>query len=285
MARPVKKGIPYFSLDVDIFEDDKLFDVQNEFGPLGETIYLRLLCLIYKNGYYYRFESLDKLSAMLVKSIGNKWARDKQVVRQVILFLAKCNLFSSELMRENVLTSARIQRQYLKATGRRQPLNSYEYWIIGENDNPLISVPQNQVSVCNNPVSVCNNPENVYSGTQIKENKSKLYKREESAVSSSVQNLMIFLKAKFNVVGSHVAEDIEYFLTQGLKEDLIRWIVEETVSKNKGYPYAKGFMKNCLNEGKRTCADLKRNKHENNPPSYDLEEFEKLGFCIPKEVT
>lgn len=75
MARPIKPGLEYFSLDVDIFEDDKIFDLQNEYGPLGEVIYLRLLCLIYKNGYYYRFDSLDKLAGLLIKSIGNRWAR------------------------------------------------------------------------------------------------------------------------------------------------------------------------------------------------------------------
>ena len=74
MARPIKPGLEYFSLDVDIFEDGKIFDLQNEYGPLGEVIYLRLLCLIYKNGYYYRFDSLDKLAGLLIKSIGNRWA-------------------------------------------------------------------------------------------------------------------------------------------------------------------------------------------------------------------
>lgn len=66
MGRNSKKGLLYFPVDVDIFEDDKLFDVQNEYGPLGEVIYLRLLCLIYKNGYYYRYDSIDKLAKMLI---------------------------------------------------------------------------------------------------------------------------------------------------------------------------------------------------------------------------
>ncbi len=92
MARPRKKGMEYFPLDADIFEDDKLFDVQNEYGPLGEVIYIRLLCLVYKNGYYYRFDSMDKLAAMMIKSIGNRWVRDKKTVTEVILYLAKINL-------------------------------------------------------------------------------------------------------------------------------------------------------------------------------------------------
>lgn len=171
MGRNSKKGLLYFPVDVDIFEDDKLFDVQNEYGPLGEVIYLRLLCLIYKNGYYYRYDSIDKLAKMLIRSIGNKWTRDKQVVVQVIPFLAKINLFSAELMQENVLTSASIQRQYLKCVERRQPLNEYPYWLLEK--KPSFAVSSNQISVYKKRISVYRNKENAYSGTQSKEKKIK----------------------------------------------------------------------------------------------------------------
>lgn len=174
MGRDRKAGLLYFPVDVDIFEDDKLFDIQNEYGPLGEVIYLRLLCLIYKNGYYYRYDSIDKLAKMLIRSIGNKWTRDKQVVVQVIPFLAKINLFSAELMQENVLTSASIQRQYLKCVERRQPLNEYPYWLLEE--KPSFAVSSNNISVYRNPFSAYRNKENVYSGTQSKVNK-KVNKR------------------------------------------------------------------------------------------------------------
>lgn len=182
MSRPLKEGIDYFPLDVDIFEDDKLFDVTNEFGPVGEVIYLRLLCLIYKNGYYYKFDSLDKLASMLIKSIGNRWIRDKQSVKQVIPFLAKCNLFSSELMQENVLTSASIQRRYLKATERRQTMNNLKYWLLKEEvkeektDNLLLTDVKNSINVHNNSINVCNNSQNVNDNEQRKEEKSKVKK-------------------------------------------------------------------------------------------------------------
>jgi len=177
--RPRKEGMDYFPVDVDLFEDDKLFDVQNEFGPLGEVIYIRLLCLIYKNGYYYKFESLDKLSAMLIKSIGNRWIRDRQTVKEVIPFLAKCNLFSPELMRENVLTSQSIQRRYQKATERRQSTNSKEYWLLEETSIPLINAPENPVNVDNNLVNVCNNSVNVSNNTQSIEKQSIENKNKE----------------------------------------------------------------------------------------------------------
>ena len=179
MARPIKPGLEYFSLDVDIFEDDKIFDLQNEYGPLGEVIYLRLLCLIYKNGYYYRFDSLDKLAGLMIKSIGNRWARDKKAVKDVILYCAKCNLFSSELMQNNVITSRSIQLRYLKAKERNLP-KIEEYSLLEKSaQGGLKSAPETPVNVAETsviatetPVNVCNNP--------TKESKEKKSKGKES---------------------------------------------------------------------------------------------------------
>lgn len=193
MARPKKDGLEYFPLDIDIFDDDKLFDVQNEYGPLGEVIYLRLLSMIYKNGYYYKYDSLDKLAGILIKSIGNRWARDKQAVIQVIPFLAKCNLFSPELMQENVLTSVGIQKRYLKATERRQPLNNNSpYRLVDENGEPLISVHKNDVNVCNNEVNVCNNSINDVNNTQSKVKKRKVKQSKENKNIEHVCELIIY---------------------------------------------------------------------------------------------
>lgn len=156
MARPIQKGLAYFPLDTDFFDNDKLFDIQNEFGPLGEVIYLRILCLIYKNGYYYEFSSMDKLCALLIKSIGNRWTRGKSSVEQVILRLAECNLLSSELVRSGVLTSVGVQRRYLKVTERRR-INTEKYWLLSDfqkesGGEAWESAPKIEVSVTETPI-------------------------------------------------------------------------------------------------------------------------------------
>ena len=38
MARPVKDGLDYFPLDVDVFEDEKIEAIAGEFGLKGEDI-------------------------------------------------------------------------------------------------------------------------------------------------------------------------------------------------------------------------------------------------------
>ena len=161
-GRPLKDGLNYFSFDVDFFDDEKLFDLQDRYGPLGEVIYMRLLCLIYKNGYYYRFQSFDTLCAMLIRSIGSRWVRGgKQLVAQVIPQLVECNLFDKELYESGVLTSVGIQRRYLKATERRRgDIDKYRLLPLSEKseeEEALRSAPENAFIDDNNSIIDDNN--------------------------------------------------------------------------------------------------------------------------------
>ena len=68
---PNKKGLSYFPKMIDFYEDDKVFDLLDRYGPLGVTVYDCILCIVYKQGYYAEI-SLDKLSRMITRMIGNK---------------------------------------------------------------------------------------------------------------------------------------------------------------------------------------------------------------------
>ena len=74
---PNKKGLDYFPKMVDFYEDDRIFDLLDRYGPLGVTVYDCILCIVYKHGYYAEIP-LDKLSRMITKMIGNKWVKSKQ---------------------------------------------------------------------------------------------------------------------------------------------------------------------------------------------------------------
>ena len=47
-----------------------------DMSPLGVTVYDCILCIVYKQGYYAEI-SLDKLSRMITRMIGNKWVKGK----------------------------------------------------------------------------------------------------------------------------------------------------------------------------------------------------------------
>ncbi len=69
MARPFKQGLDYFPIDVDIFDDAKIKELNFKYGYLGEIIYIRLLTLIYRNGYYIE-KTVPAVAKQLVRLIG-----------------------------------------------------------------------------------------------------------------------------------------------------------------------------------------------------------------------
>ena len=52
MARPQKAGLDYFPLDVDIASDEKVEYIEAKHGVAGFGIFIHLLMMIYRNGYY-----------------------------------------------------------------------------------------------------------------------------------------------------------------------------------------------------------------------------------------
>lgn len=125
MARPNKQGLDYFPLDVGIFEDDKILAISGEFSVKGEIIVLRLLCEIYRNGYFVEFSELLK----------NKLARlgglSGGLVEEVVSKLVKYEFFDGFMFSEyNILTSKNIQKVYLEATKRRKDTECLQYWIL-----------------------------------------------------------------------------------------------------------------------------------------------------------
>lgn len=146
---PNKPGLTYFPKMLDFYEDDKIFDLLDEYGPLGVTIYDCILCIVYKNGYYAEIP-LDKLSKMIIKMIGNKWVKNQKVVVQVVHFCSDIGLLDDALMTENIITSVGIQRRYYEIAVKRmkRQLYSDKYWPLNkeEKEEPLLNLPINQDS-------------------------------------------------------------------------------------------------------------------------------------------
>ena len=125
MARPNKIGLDYFPLDVDFFEDEKILAISGEFAVKGEVIALRLLCEIYRNGYFVEYSGLLK----------NKLARlggiSAGLVDEVVSKLVKYGFFDGSLFREqNILTSKGIQKRFAEAAKRRKNDPCLPYWLL-----------------------------------------------------------------------------------------------------------------------------------------------------------
>lgn len=154
-GRPSKKGLDWYKKDVNYYEDFKISDLLNEYGPLGNSIFDCLLCMIYREGYFIEAPP-EKVAMAVIKAIGSRWVKDKTLVLQVIHYCADIGLLHDGLLRQNVFTSAAIQRRYAEATSRNK-VNRSSYWLIDENGQPLERIPKSGISATENQVSAAEN--------------------------------------------------------------------------------------------------------------------------------
>ena len=139
MARQRKKGLDYFPLDVDFFSDTKIKLLKARFGADGISIYIYLLCEIYKNGYYVKADE----DFQYVMSDDLNMSIDK--VKQVLKFLLERSLLDSKLFQsDTILTSAGIQRRFqlaVKERAKKNPIEITGFWLLKESETePFIKV-------------------------------------------------------------------------------------------------------------------------------------------------
>ena len=172
---PNKKGLSYFPKAVDFYDDDRIFDLLEEYGPKGVTIYDVILTIVYSHGYYVEL-SKAKLSKMVIRKIGNRWVKQRDV-EQVIQYCADIGLLDDGLLAKSVVTSVGIQTRYqeiaLKQLKRR--LYNDKYWLLDDpkNEEPLLKSPSDGINSEENRINSEENRLNSESShTEIKENKS-----------------------------------------------------------------------------------------------------------------
>ena len=142
MARPKKTGLSYFPKDVDFWDDFKIMDLLNEYGPLGTAVYDIVISRVYQNGYYLEV-SLESLAAHIVRIIGNRWVSDKKLIVEIILYCAEIGLLDKELIKQSVITSVGIQRRYDEVTVRNKADKS-RYRLIGTDSSACDSEAQQE---------------------------------------------------------------------------------------------------------------------------------------------
>lgn len=162
MARPNKTGLDYFPLDIDFFDDEKIIAISGEFGIKGEIVAIKLLCAIYRNGYFILWNDLLKF-----KLLKNLPGISSELLDSIMNRLVLWGFFDKGLFDSmGVLTSVGIQKRYFKISKRRKSVDDFRYLLVEvcgcENKEVFSSddgdVSSDTVNVYNNGVNVCNNP-------------------------------------------------------------------------------------------------------------------------------
>ncbi|MGM9695016.1 MAG: DUF4373 domain-containing protein [Alloprevotella sp.] len=128
MARPSKTGLDYFPFDVDFFHDEKILSIAKEFGPKGELCVVKLLCAVYRNGYFILWDD-----AMRNKMLMDMPCINKGLLEQIVGRLVRWNFFEQGLFNSaKVLTSIGIQKRYFSAI-RGRKITKFDKYILVEN--------------------------------------------------------------------------------------------------------------------------------------------------------
>lgn len=127
MARPRKTGLDYFPFDVDFFNDEKIVAIAGEFGIKGEIATVKLLCAIYRNGYFVEWNEM-----LQMKMLHQLPGVSSELICSIVNRLVKWNFFDKDLFDSaGILTSKGIQKRYFDAIRKRTPISGELPYILG----------------------------------------------------------------------------------------------------------------------------------------------------------
>lgn len=143
-----KEGLTYFSLDVDMDNDDKIRLIEKKHGMVGFAVVVKLLMKIYKNGYYYSWTNDEQ--NLFADCTGVNRDELDAIIQDTL-----CYRMFSECLHDkyNILTSRGIQKRYVEGVTRRVDVKMIsEYLLI---DKSMLGKVQT-VNIMNTDVDIMN---------------------------------------------------------------------------------------------------------------------------------
>ena len=258
--RPLKQGLDYFPFDVDFFTDKKIRILKAKYGCDGITVYIYLLCQIYRNGYSI------KLDEDYEYILSDELKMEPEKIGQIINFLLGRSLFENTLFKsDKVLTSRGIQARFQQAIKTRGTKRSVEVganiWLLGENETESY-IEVTQISGFSENNSSKSEKNEGFSKEKVHKEK----EREKEIKLKENKELAVVISAyekDISSVSPIISEKMEEWLKDA-DSSLILYAIEQAALQNKrNWSYINGVIKNCLKEGKKTRSDaeMKSKKH------------------------
>lgn len=169
-------GINYFPVGVNFMEENAMEVIEAKYGIKGSAIVLKLLCKIYKEGYFIRW---DEEQCLIFANKAGREVQAAEVQGIIEILFIKGILDRNSYLANGILTSANIQKIWMEATKRRKrDLKALPYLLVNdltqqeteapEGENVTIS-PGNVVhDVAVNAKNACNSGQ-----SKVKENKAE----------------------------------------------------------------------------------------------------------------
>jgi hypothetical protein len=123
MARPLKEGIDYFSLDV--FPDEKVGYIEATYGAEGHYFWIKLLQKVYANGYYIEWTKFS------VAAMKRETGIEMEKIKEILACCMEADLFSQELFeRHGIITSRGIQKRFYMAARKRKEVDIIPEYVL-----------------------------------------------------------------------------------------------------------------------------------------------------------
>ncbi|ABR33797.1 Lin1244/Lin1753 domain-containing protein [Clostridium beijerinckii] len=283
MARPVKEGLSYFPFDVDFFSDRKIKILKSRYGADGITLYMYLLCEVYKsNGYY--LETDDDFLYIISDDLNMSYEK----IRQIMNFLLERSLFDDTLFKsDKVLTSIGIQRRFqeaIKSRASKRTVEITKFWLLEKNETQsFIKVNPNPNKSENNSNKSENNPSKseINDTKKSKVNKNKV---KESKVDNNI--FFVYENCGFGTINNFTKEQLEVLVNDFSFEWTKEALEIATTNGARNLKYVQRVLENWRDKGKNYIPTyskdnvkvLKFNNFE--PREYDYDKLEKrlLGW-------
>ena len=130
-------GINYFPVGVNFMEENAMEVIEAKYGIKGSAIVLKLLCKIYKEGYFIRW---DEEQCLIFANKAGREVQASEVQGIIEILFIKGIMDKNSYLENGILTSENIQKVWMEATKRRKrELSELPYLMVKtekENDKP-----------------------------------------------------------------------------------------------------------------------------------------------------
>ena len=110
-------GINYFPVGVNFMEENAMEVIEAKYGIKGSAIVLKLLCKIYKEGYFIRW---DEEQCLIFANKAGREVQAAEVQGIIEILFIKGIMDKNSYLENGILTSENIQKIWMEATKRRK---------------------------------------------------------------------------------------------------------------------------------------------------------------------
>ena len=284
MARPIKDGVEYFPFDVGFFDDDKVKYLRQKHKAKGMYMLVFLLCDLYrKNGYFMEWD--EGKQSLLADDMR---CADEVSLARLVEGCLSCGFFDKRVFEAyGVLTSAGIQRRYIRMFNSREMIYMNEEYFLLDMSNPKDISPGILNKLTLKKVFCTENPDkNTENPDKNTENPQKEKKEKDTIVSQrkAEESLLLPLRdgSLYEVTDDDLERYVHLYPAISVRSEIKRMIgwCEANPQKRKDMDGIRRFINGWLSDEQKKAEKQK----ESMASSFDTEGFFDKALARSKRI-